>query len=102
MAKVPLQLSFLTLFKRLVALDSAGCYVWLLVTNLLCGAVEALASFEFAANDPMTAFSAFVEKYFSPDWRQPLTLHDFRPAMRPADHLYKYFRCGLVRTQFGN
>ena len=41
-------LVFLTPFTRLVALESGDCYVWLCVTNLLCGAVEALAAFEFS------------------------------------------------------
>jgi len=94
-------LVFLTPFKKLVELDSGDCYVWLCVTNLLCGAVEALASFEFATNDPMTDFSGFVDKYFGPDWRLPLALDDFRPfrpATRPEDHLYKYFRCGLEHS----
>jgi hypothetical protein len=60
-------LVFMTPFNRLVALDTADCYVWLCVTNLLCGAVEALAAFEFAGL-PMLCFSQFVEKYFSPAW----------------------------------
>jgi hypothetical protein len=99
--KYRFNLVLLTPFKRFVALDNNDCYVWLCVTNLLCGAVEALASFEFATNDPMTDFSRFVEKYFRPDWRQQLNLHDlrpYRPATRSADHLYKYFRCGLEHS----
>jgi hypothetical protein len=99
--KYRFNLILLTPFKRFVALDNNDCYVWLCVTNLLCGSIEALASFEFATNDPMTDFSSFVEKYFSPDWRQALNLDDFRPfrpAARPADHLYKYFRCGLEHS----
>lgn len=81
-------------------MDSGECYVWLCVINLLCGAIEALASYEFAG-DTMTAFSRFVEKYFSSDWKQPLTLHDlrpYRPATRPAEHLYRYFRCGIEHS----
>jgi hypothetical protein len=95
------ELILLTPFKKLVALDSGDCFVWLCVVNLLCGAVEALASFEFDGGDPMTAFSNFVEKYFSPDWTQHLNLDDFRPyrpATRSADHLYKYFRSGLEHS----
>jgi hypothetical protein len=68
--------------------------------NLLCGAVEALASFEFAG-DGMACFSNFVEKYFAPDWTtQPMVLHDLRPfpLTRPAEHLYRYFRGGLEHT----
>lgn len=100
--KYRLNLVFLTPFKGLVALDSGDCYVWLCVTNLLCGAVEALASFEFEGRDPMWRFSSFVEKYFRPDWKRPLKLDDLipyrSPATKPADHLYKYFRCGLEHS----
>jgi hypothetical protein len=99
--KFRFKLTFLTPFKKFVALESGDCFVWLCVVNLLCGAVEALASFEFGDRDPMTAFSNFVEKYFGPDWTQPLNLHDFRPyrrATRSADHLYKYFRGGLEHS----
>lgn len=88
-------------FKKLVAAESGDCFVWLCVINLLCGAVEALASFEFDGDDPMRAFSDFVEKYFGPDWTQTLNLDDFRPyrpARRSADHLYKYFRSGLEHS----
>jgi hypothetical protein len=94
-------LVFLTPFKKLVALESGDCYVWLCVTNLLCGAVEALAAFEFAGL-PMLCFSQFVEKYFSPDWKVPLRLDDLTPSRSPAttaaQHLYKYFRCGLEHS----
>ncbi|MGD0567055.1 MAG: hypothetical protein ABSA78_01520 [Candidatus Sulfotelmatobacter sp.] len=94
-------LVFLTPFTKLVALESGDCYVWLCVTNLLCGAVDALAAFEFAGV-PMLCFSKFVEKYFSPDWKTPLRLDDLTPgrspATTPAQHLYKYFRCGLEHS----
>jgi hypothetical protein len=94
-------LVFMTPFNRLVALDAADCYVWLCVTNLLCGAVEALAAFEFAGL-PMLCFSQFVEKYFSPAWGHALNLDDLTPgrspATTPAQHLYKYFRCGLEHS----
>jgi hypothetical protein len=67
----------------------------------LCGAVEALAAFEFAGL-PMDCFSQFVEKYFSRDWQIPLRLDDLTPgrspAHTPAQHLYKYFRCGLEHS----
>lgn len=100
--KFRFSLVFMTPFKGLVALDSGNCYVWLCVTNLLCGAVEALASFEFQGRDPMLRFSGFVEKYFKPDWKTPLNLHDPQPhrspATKPAEHLYKYFRCGLEHS----
>ena len=98
--KFRFNLIFLVPFKELTALDSVDCYVWLCVTNLLCGAIESLASYEFAG-DTMTGFSRFVEKYFSPDWTEPLTLHDlrpYRPATRPAEHLYRYFRGGLEHS----
>jgi len=95
-------LIFVKPFKGLVALDSDDCYVWLCVVNLLCGAVEALAGFEFSDRDPMLRFSRFVEKYFKPDWKQPLKLYDLKsyrsPATQPAEHLYKYFRCGLEHS----
>jgi hypothetical protein len=93
-------LVFLAPFKRLRALDSDDCYIWLCVMNLACGAIEALASYEFAS-DTMTAFARFVEKYFSPDWKQPLGLHDLRPhraITRPAEHLYRYFRGGIEHS----
>jgi hypothetical protein len=93
-------LVLLSPFKGLMALDSGNCYVWLCAMNLLCGAVEALASFE-AAGDPMNRFLHFVEKYFRSDWKQRLELHDlrpYRPASAPADHLYKYFRSGLEHS----
>src|SRR5271163_4445848 len=98
--KFRFNLIFLTPFKELTALDSDECYVWLCVINLLCGAVEALASYEFAV-DTMTGFSRFVEKYFSSDWKQPLTLHDlrpYRPATSPGEHLYRYFRGGIEHS----
>src|SRR6266404_9446939 len=89
-------------FNGLVALDNGDCYVWLCLVNLLCGAVEALAGFEFPGRNPMLRFSNFVEKYFRPDWKQPLNLHDLKPyrnaATKPAEHLYKYFRCGLEHS----
>jgi hypothetical protein len=95
------ELVFLTPFTKLVALESADCYIWLCVTNLLCGAVEALAAFEFSGL-PMLCFSQFVEKYFSPDWKKALRLDDLTPrrssATTPAQHLYKYFRCGLEHS----
>lgn len=93
---------FLTPFKRFVALENE-CYVWLCVVNLLCTAVEALADFEFDGTG-MQRFSEFVEKYFSPDYRNAgLRLDDPKPtrnsvAVTPAQHLYKYFRCGLAHS----
>ncbi len=94
-------LVFLTPFTRLVGLESGDCYIWLCVTNLLCGAIEALTAFEFGGL-PMLCFSQFVEKYFIPDWKKPLKLEDLTPgrspATTPAQHLYKYFRCGLEHS----
>ncbi|MBZ5524440.1 MAG: hypothetical protein LAP21_19555 [Acidobacteriia bacterium] len=93
-------LVFVTPFKELLAQDGGGCYVWLCAMNLLCGAVEALASFE-VAGDPMKRFGDFVERYFRSDWTQRLDLHDLKPyrvATRPSDHLYKYFRSGLEHS----
>ncbi len=94
-------LVFLTPFTKLIALESGDCYIWLCVTNLLCGAVEALAAFEFGGL-PMLRFSQFVEKYFSPDWKVALKLDDLipakSPATTPAHHFYKYFRCGLEHS----
>jgi hypothetical protein len=69
--------------------------------NLLCSAIEALASYEFGGGDSMTQFSRFVEKYFSPDWMEPLALHDlrpYRPVVKSADHLYRYFRGGIEHS----
>jgi hypothetical protein len=96
-------LVFLTPFRKFVELDSGDCYVWLCVVSLLCTAVEALAEFEFDGNG-MRRFSQFVEKYFSRDFvAGGLTLDDPRPtengrATTPAEHLYKYFRCGLAHS----
>ena len=57
-------LIFLTPFQSFMALDNGNCFVWLCAMNLICGAVEALASFEFAGGG-MVPFSTFVEKYFA-------------------------------------
>ncbi|HLJ88553.1 MAG TPA: hypothetical protein VKZ53_17165 [Candidatus Angelobacter sp.] len=99
------ELVFLTPFKKLVGLDSSDCYVWLCVTNLLCAAVEAFADFEFDGTG-MERFSGFVEKYFSAEFTTSrLTLDDPRPrgnppvaVTTPAQHLYKFFRCGLAHS----
>jgi hypothetical protein len=96
------ELVFLTPFKKLVDLDN-DCYIWLCVVSLLAAAVEALADFEFRGSG-MDQFSQFVEKYFSADFRNAaLRLDDPRPmgkniAVTPAQHFYKYFRCGLSHS----
>ncbi len=97
------ELVFLTPFRRLVALDGPDCYIWLCAVSLLCTAVEALADFEFAGSG-VQRFSAFIEKYLSSDFKSAgLHLDDPRPdkwqvAATPAQHLYKYFRCGLAHS----
>ncbi len=96
-----IELVFLTPFEKFVELEN-HCYVWLCVTSLLCSAVEALADFEFDGTG-MERFSQFVEKYFGPEFRsRTLRLDDPRPgrnrAVTPAEHLYKYFRCGLAHS----
>jgi hypothetical protein len=94
---------FLTPFRRFVQLDSADCYVWLCVVSLLCTAVEALADFEFGGRG-VERFARFVETYFRPDFSAGvLSLDDPKPkrgalATTPAQHLYKYFRCGLAHS----
>jgi hypothetical protein len=96
-------LVFLTPFRKFVQLDSADCYVWLCVVSLLCTAVEALADFEFDGSG-VERFARFVETYFSPDFSAgALSLDDPKPnrgalATTPAQHLYKYFRCGLAHS----
>jgi len=71
--------------------------------NLLCSAVEALAKFEFPGNG-RKRFVAFVEEYFSAEFLAAnLRLHDPNPtvggpAIRSAEHLYKYFRSGLAHS----
>jgi hypothetical protein len=96
-------LVFSTPFRRFVQLEAPDCYVWLCVVSLLCTAVEALADFEFDGNG-MQRFARFVESYFSPDFRAGvLTLDDPKPdrgqqPITPAQHLYKYFRCGLAHS----
>jgi len=100
--KYRFELVFLTPFKRFVAQEGEA-YVWLCVVNLLCAAVEALADFEFDGNG-MQPFARFVEKYFSAEFRTSmLSLDDPKPrrnstATTPAEHLYKYFRCGLAHS----
>lgn len=97
------ELVFLTPFRKFVALDGQDCYVWLCATSLLCTAVEALADFEFTGSG-VQKFSAFTEKYFSEDFKSAgLELDDPKPdkwqtAATPAQHLYKYFRCGLAHS----
>ena len=97
------ELVFLTPFMRFVGLDGQDCYVWLCAVSLLCTAVEALADFEFTGSG-VQRFSAFIEKYFSSDFKSAgLHLDDPRPdrgqvATTPAQHLYKYFRCGLAHS----
>jgi hypothetical protein len=98
-----LELVFLTPFRKLVALDGPDSYVWLCALSLLCTAIEALADFEFTGNG-MQRFSAFTEKYFSNEFKSAgLHLDDPKPtkfqiATTPAQHLYKYFRCGLAHS----
>lgn len=96
-----IELVFMRPFKKMVALEHE-CYVWLCVTNLLCAAVEALADFEFGGSG-MERFSRFVEKYFDPEFQaRALRLDEPRPkptaAATPAEHLYRYFRCGLAHS----
>ena len=97
------ELVFLTPFSKLVGLDGQDCYVWLCVVSLLCTAVEALADFEFTGSG-IQRFSAFTEKYFGNEFKSAkLHLDDPRPdkgqiATTPAQHLYKYFRCGLAHS----
>jgi hypothetical protein len=96
-----INLVFLTPFERIISLQD-DCYVWLCVTNLLCAAIEALADFEFDGSG-MQRFSQFVETYFCPEFRSH-TLHlddpkpNRTPATTPAEHLYRYFRCGLAHS----
>jgi hypothetical protein len=96
-----IRLVFVEPFARLVN-GERDAYVWLCVVNLLCSGVEALASFEFQGTG-MDRFKSFVETYFKRTWRTTrLNLHDPMPgrqqAVRPAEHLYKFFRCGLAHS----
>jgi len=96
------ELVFLAPFRKFLAMDGPDCYIWLCTVSLLCTAVEALADFEFRGAG-MHKFSAFVEKYFSDDFKSAhLHLDDPKPgknaASTPAEHLYKYFRCGLAHS----
>jgi len=90
-------------FNELRRLERPDCYIWLCIINLLCAAVEALSTFEFDGID-RDCFVGFVEKYFGPQFQHStLNLHDPRPrrhggALTPAQHLYKYFRCGLAHS----
>jgi hypothetical protein len=94
---------FLDTFDRVVALEQES-YVWLCVVNLLTSAIEAFAHFEFEDKVGMVSFSKFVERYFGPAFRAPMTLDDCpnvhynRPARTSAEHLYRYFRSGLAHS----
>jgi hypothetical protein len=94
-------LVFLTPFLELRRLERSDCYIWLCVVNLLCSAIEAFAGFEFRG-DGRERFAQFVEKYFRAEFRNSgLSLYDPEPgsaAVTPAEHLYKYFRCGLAHS----
>jgi hypothetical protein len=57
-------LVFLAPFKRLHALDSGDCYIWLCVMNLACGAIEALALWGLRSCRPSGCFQSGL-KYFS-------------------------------------
>ena len=93
---------FLDTFTKLVA-SEADSYIWLCVVNLLTSAIDGFASFESRDRSGMVRFSLFVERYFSPDFSQPVHLDEpplahGRPAYSRAEHLYKYFRSGLAHS----
>jgi hypothetical protein len=93
---------FIDPFRKFVALDGQGTYIWLCAVNLLCTAVEALASFELnlGRGNGMQEFAQFVEGHFPAFGAVPFELDEpalkGNPARRPAEHLYRYFRNGLA------
>src|SRR5436309_2794514 len=108
------QLVFGTPLEQFLRLERPDCYIWLCALTLMCAATEALSRFEFDGSD-QDCFVEFVNKYFSDAFRHcALTLgprpeagahrHRRRPrasartTTSPAEHLYKYFRCGLAHS----
>lgn len=78
-------------------------YIWLCAVNLLTSAVEAFSQFEFTDTRGMIRFARFVERYFGPEFRATMHLQEpagtiHAPATTAAEHLYKYFRSGLVHS----
>lgn len=96
-------LVFLTPFRRLVALESPDCYVWLCVVELAGSAIHALANLSVGRGSDHTKFTAFLNTYLRGFADSPLRLDDPRAdrnggAVSPADHFYKFFRSGLAHT----
>lgn len=96
-----MNLVFLKPFSAIIKKEKT-VYVWLCVLNLMCSAIEALASFEFDGNGK-EKFRKFVQRHFKRRWKTAkLKLHDptlgRQPVTCPADHFYKFFRCGLAHS----
>jgi hypothetical protein len=98
------ELVFLTPFRRLVALESNNCYVWLCVMELVGAAIQALANLAIGQGNGHEKFCAFVSTYLPVFARVNLDLQDptggrrNKVARTPADHLYKFFRSGLAHS----
>jgi len=102
--KYRFNLVLLTPFQQLVAFDNNDCYVWLCVTNLLCGAVEALASFEFATNNPMTVLLKVCREIFQPGLEATTKfarLETAQTGQRLGGSSVQVFSM-WIRTQFGD
>ena len=98
------ELVFLTPFRRLVALESPDCYVWLCVIDLAGSAVQALANLSIGQGPDHAKFAAFLDRYLAGFAAATLRLDDPRPdrngaaAVSPAQHFYKFFRSSLAHT----
>jgi hypothetical protein len=98
------ELVFLTPFRRLVALDSADCYIWLCVMDLAGSAIQALARLCIGEGPGHRQVASFLDEYLPEFRRVALNLDDPRPdrngdaAISPAQHFYKFFRSGLAHT----
>ena len=97
-------LVFLTPFRRLVALESPDCYIWLCVFELAGAAIHALANLAVGRGSDHAKFTEVLNAYMPTFANVQFDLDDPRHgrpnelARTPAEHFYKFFRSGLAHS----